>query len=441
MQTPTRFVIFFALILSISALTSAQNDGGEFVSGIARFGFTPGVPIVDAKALAVQQGPYMMPGEAFSFGDESRVFVITHYTPFEPQKFGGDISPASKAALTASLRKELIADFQKNNAVFKELAFTSGSLKGMEFQVTGTRRSIVRVFFIGNRFYILLATGKDVKEFAPLSTRLDTFRYLPREEFAPAMIREAMPAALPQTTPSGFLPTDALEMGLKGRVKSIIEDIETVTPKKRERNAEFYFSSNGFITRHSTYSGGLADVINNYGWVDGRRSVNVGPIKYFGEPFTFSASKMTVGFGAREGYNYLGRDLTGRIVDRRYTSRFEEKYDDSWRLVERKNISSQGDVNFVEKHIYDGLTRTVRVEDNSGGFLSSKKEILDASGNIVEEQTLDNRGKANSIIRFKYQFDANGNWVLKTVTVQWRGAGPKGFRPHSAYYRTITYHD
>jgi hypothetical protein len=441
MRTPTLIIILLASIVSISTTANGQEGSGEFVSGIGRFGFSPGVPIVDAKPLESVQGPFVMLGEAFSFADDSSVFVISHYTPFEPKKFGGNFSAASKTALTASVRKDLIADFQKNNATFTESTFVSGAVKGSEYHITGSRRSIVRIFFIGNRFYILLATSLNKQEFGRLSATLDTFRHLPKQEFAAAMIKEGMPAELPQTTPSGILPTDALEMGLKGRVKTIIEDMESGTPKKRERNAEFYFSKNGFMTRHITYANGLADVINNYGWVDGRRSVNVGPIKYFGEPFSFGTASMTVGLGAREGYNYLGRDLDGRIVDQRYTSRFEEKYDDSWRLTERKNVSSHGDLNFVERHTYNGLTRTVRVEDNSGGFISSKKEILDTAGNVIEENTLDDSGKANSTKGFKYQFDASGNWIVKAATVQSRVSGPKTVRHLATYYRTITYHD
>ena len=441
MRTPTLFVVFLISILLSPSPSNGQDGSSEFVSGIARFGFKAGVPIVDAKALTAQQGPYVMLGESFSFGDEASAFVISHYTPFEPNKFGGNFSAASKNSLTAMFRKNLVADFQKNNATFVESAFTSGVVKGTEYRITGSRRSILRMFFVGNRFYILLAAGLNKQEFSQLSAVLDTFRHLPKDEFAAAMIREAMPAELPQTTPSGFLPTDSLEMGLKGRIKSMIEDIESGTPKKRERNAEFYFGPTGFMTRHIIYAVGLADVINNYGWVDGRRSVNVGPIKYFGEPFSFTPSAMTVGIGAREGYNYLGRDLNGQIVDNRYTSRFEEKYDDSWRLIERRNISSNGDVNFVEKHIYKDRIRTVLVEDNAGGFISGKSEVLDAAGNVVEENTLDNNGKPISTKRFKYQFDSTGNWIVKTASVLWRGSGPKGFRHFGTYYRTITYYD
>jgi hypothetical protein len=440
MRTPTIVVLLLVLTL-LAPGTNGQGDSGEFVSGIARFGFTPGVPIADAKSLEARQGPFIMLGESFSFADQSTAFVITHYTPFEPKKFGGDFSAASKISLTAMFRKDFIADFQKSNATFIDSAFTSGAVKGTEFRITGARRSILRMFFVGNRFYILLATSLNKPEFGQLSTTLDTFRHLPKDEFAAAMIREAMPAQLPQTTPSGILPTDALEMGLKGRVKAIIEHIESGTPKKRERNAEFHFGLTGFLTRHITYAVGLADVISNYGWVDGRRSVNVAPIKYFGEPFSFARSAMTVGIGAREGYNYLGRDLNGQIVDNRYTSRFQEKYDDSWRLTERQNISSSGDINFVEKHVYRDRSRTVLVEDNAGGFISGKSEVLDAAGNVVEENTLDNTGKPTSTMRFEYQFDSKRNWIVKTATVRWKGSGPKGFRIYGTYYRTISYYD
>ena len=441
MRTPTLIVVFFASILLLPHLANGQEKVGEFVSGIGRFGFKPGLPIVDAKPIEAREGPYLMFGESFTFADDSSGFVVSHYTPFEPKKFGGNFSAASKTALLGLIRKGLIIDFKKNNETFKELAFASKSAKGTEFQVTGSRLSVLRVFFVGNRCYILIATSRNKADLVRLTAGLDTFRYLPKDEFAAAMIREAMPAELPQTTPSGILPTDALEMGLKGRVKTIVEDLESGTPRKRERNAEFYFGTTGFMTRHITYGGGLADVINNYGWVDGRRSVNVGPIKYFGEPFSFTPSAMTVGIGAREGYNYLGRDLNGQIVDNRYTSRFEEKYDESWRLTERRNVSSNGDVNFVEKHTYRDNVRSVRVEDDAGGFISSKNEMLDATGNVVEENTLDNTGKPISTKRFKYQFDSKGNWIVKTTTVLWKGSGPKGFRHFGTYYRTITYYD
>lgn len=441
MRTPTILLFLAVVLVNCWSASFGQPQTNEFVSGVARFAIRIDVPFIESESLYNQQGKYYLPGEKFAWADDKSVYLVTHYTPFSPSVTGRDLPLLAKAEILKGARGELLNDFAKNGATAKEIPFVVGTSKGLEFQVSGSRKSFVRLFFVGNRFYILLATSTDESNTDSLRKALDTIRFLARDEYVAAMLREHTPAELPQIIPTGIAPTDAMESGLKRRVNEIIEDVETGTPKARQRSSEAFYNDHGFLTKTISYSAGYPETITNFGWVDGRRSVNVAPISYRGEGIGFGTSKMTVGWGAPEGYNVIGRDQTGQIIDRRYTARFENDYDDEWRIKERRNVSSQGDVNFVEKYTYSVGSREVKIEDDSGGFISRKLEILDKDGNLVEERTLDNLGKANSTMKYEHEFDANGNWIVRRAMVLWKGAGRPGFRHHATYYRTIKYYE
>lgn len=147
-----------------------------------------------------------------------------------------------------------------------------------------------------------------------------------------------------------------------------------------------------------------------------------------------------VGHGAPEGENFIGRDPTGKIVDRRYTTRFEVTYDNEWRVSERRHLTSNGDVSLVEKYRYTAAGRDIETEDDRGGFISRRLEILDSNGAITEEFQLDNNGGRVGRKVLKYQFDAKGNWIVKKEFTQQIGRA-RAQKHTATYYRSIKYYD
>lgn len=436
--------IFPALLLlglSLATPMFAQLSGDEFVNGQSRFGIRPGVSVpVGHRQVVEDFGKLSAFGDIFAWSNEKRYVSAAHLVIFE--KLGGTWTPQLSATVklqTLNYYKKLYRDdFGKASATIQELPFSKGEGKGTEFLVTGENRSVVRLFFHGNRFYILVVKQRS-ENFDEQKRILDTFRMLEMDEYNSALIKDSEPAALEQNIPNGIRPTDTIEMRLKGNVKSISEDIETGPAAKRKRNLHSveHFSRLGHLTRRITYFEGYVDSISNFGWVDGVRAVNLAPITHRAERTIVTRRAAAVGFGAPEGYNKIMRTPDGKYVDFRYTAKFETKYDDQWQPVERREVANSGDVNHIEKIVTTKTGRDIWTEDNSGGFLGRRFEVIDKDGNISEVRTIDDRGGVQSTVKYKYEFDANGNWIVRRSVRVERGRSV----PSEVHYRKIEYYE
>lgn len=437
-----RYLRLIPLLLALTLLapgTPGQGGGDEFVSGQARFAIRPPVatrPVY--RGINDEFGGFSVFGDGYAWSDESRRVEVIHLIPW---KVRGTVSLSApdKSAVMLHYGKQFKDEFGKDGARVVERRSRAGDTTGTELEVSsGDTRMFVRQFFQADRFYILVAQKSGGDGIEDLKRVLDTFRRLDLDEYNAAMIRETEPAALPQTVPTGVHSTDAIERGLKGKVERILETIESGTSKKRVLASEELFSRLGYLTRRVTYNEGYVESIANYGWVDGVRAVNRTPVTHRGER-SIAMRGTFIGWGMPEGYNVITRTPTGQLVDLRFTSKFESSYDDDWRLVERREFSSSGNISLVESIGYSGTGRDIRTEDSSGGFITRRFEVLDKQGNVSEIRTLDDRGNALSTLRFRYRFDASGNWIFRTATATQRPGVPK---PNSAtVYRSIEYYD
>ena len=439
---PTRFCFLFLLAI-FPAFATGQNESAEFISGSARFALTVNgaAPVLSASHGRIED--YILPTETFTWRESELAVIVMHIAPYSvrPSSFFR-MPPASRSVLLAMVERQFAESAKKENKISQRAPFVRQNAKGVELLVSGKHRSVVRIFFINDRLYVLVAHKPDQEGFDSQEKILDTFRFLSENEYIETMLREHTPAELPQDVPTGILPTDAMEKNLKGGVMEIVEDAEhTGPPVKRSRNLIETFARNGFITKQVTFAGGLPDVVTTFGWVDGNRAANVGPISHFPERWRGpGAPRTVVGHGAPEGENFIGRDLAGNIVDRRYTTRFEVKYDDEWRVSERRHLTSSGDVSLTEKYRYTSAGRDIKTEDDRGGFISRHLEILDSNGAATEEFQLDNRGGRVGRKVFKYQFDAKGNWIVKKEFTQQIGRA-RALKHTATYYRSIKYYD
>jgi hypothetical protein len=429
-----------ALLLLTTSLFSQSIDD-EFVSGQARFAIRPSSSAqVAYRGVNEDVGTYSIFGDGFSWNDELRYVEVLHLIAW-PSKIPSrslSLSPSGKALILRHYINVFKADFAKHSATVVESPFVLNGSTGVELRVSGEHRSLVRQFFQNDRFYILIAQNKKAAGYDEQKRILDTFRRLSFDEYNAAMIRESEPAALPQNVPTGVRPTDAIERALKGGIKKIVEEMESGASKKREILAEEHFSRLGYLTRKVTYNEGYAESIANYGWVDGVRAVNLSPVTHRGEGLIVTRGTV-VGWGMPKGYNVVTRSPTGQIVDLRFTSKFESKYDDQWLLIERRETSNSGSINFVERTNYSASGRDVKTEDGSGGFITRRFEVLDKSGNITELRTLDDRGGVLSSQKFRYEFDPKGNWVVRRSTGTQRPGVPRiGSATH---YRKIEYYE
>lgn len=436
-----RLLTIPTLLLLLVISFPGQSTNNEFVSGRARFAITP-LSSTQPRFGSVNEefGVYAVFGDTFVWSNETRHVSVAHLVPW--QKKGSSpsltLSPSAKKLILSHYKDVFKADFAKQSVTVEENSFDFNGSKGVEFRVSGEHRSIVRQFFLGNRFYILVAQFRGASGVDGQKGILDTFRRLDGDEYNAAMIREAEPAALPQDVPTGVRPTDAIEMALKGDVKHVSESVEDGMSKRLVPISEQSLSRLGYLTRKVTYNEGFPESIANYGWVDGVRAINLAPITHLGEGKIVTRGTV-VGWAAPEGFNVITRTPTGQLVDLRFTAKFESKYDDQWLLTERREISNSGSVNSVEKISYMRTGRDIKTEDNSGGFISRRFEVLDKGGNIVEIRTLDDRGNVSGTTRFLYEFDSKGNWTVRR-SAGMRRPGVKG--PTSVtVFRKIEYYD
>lgn len=440
----THNLLYICVVLAfLLTSTEAQTAKPEFVSGVARFAIRINTSPSETKTSYVELPKYWLPGEHFLWISKSDYVSVSHYTPLALSttsgRFGG-LTSASKAEILSTFRDDFQKGFKKDDAVVLEVPFVIGTFKGIEFRVSGQSRSVIRLFFVKDRFYSLVAMGREAADFESQRKVLDSFRHLEKDEFINAILIDHMPPDLPQTIPNGIVPTDSIEIGLKGRVKKIVEEIESGKPLARHRSGEEHFNQLGFLTKKVTYSVGFPDTVSTYGWIDGNRATNLGPIKYrAGDGPASWQSRMTVGSAAPEGANVIGRAPDGQIFDHRYTTRFETIYDDQWRLKERRHLSTSGNANYVEKFNYTALGREILTVDDNGGFISGKFEVLDKEENVIEERSLNNLGKAIGTLVIKHEFDAKGNWIVKK-TFRKTGINGRTLVAADIFYRRIEYY-
>lgn len=280
----TNFCILFLLAI-FPAFTSAQNEPAEFVRSSARFALrvNGATPVLGASHGRIKD--YVLPTETYTWRDEDLTVVVIHIAPYSvgPSSFYR-MSPANRSELVAIIEGQFAESAKKENATSLRTPFNRIDAKGVELLVSGKNRSVVRIFFVGDRLYALVVHKSNGEGFDAQKKILDTFRFLSEDEYIETTLRENTPAELPQDVPTGILPTDAMEENLKGGVMEIVEEVEQPVPSKnRSRNLIETFSRNGYITKQITYAVGLPDVITTFGWVDGNRAANVGPISHFAE--------------------------------------------------------------------------------------------------------------------------------------------------------------
>lgn len=441
MTRNTIFTSTLLIVLSLGASVFAQSPDDEFVNGQGRFAIrTDSRAQVGYGQIVEDAGDLSAFGDLYAWNDDKRYVSVAHMTFWQTnvRTWTPELPAAAKMRAINHYKKLYRDEFTKFSATVVESPFSRGDAKGIEFRVNGELRSVVRIFFHGNRFYILVVKQK-TDGFTEQSKILDSFRMLNLDEYNTALIRDSEPAALEQNVPSGIRPTDAIEMGLKGSVKAIVEEIESGVAAKRKRHlhATENFSRLGHLTRRVTYFEGYVDSIGNFGWVDGIRAINLAPITHRGERTIMTRRAALVGFGAPEGHNKILRAPDGSYHDRRYTAMFETKYNDQWQPTERREVSNSGDVNHVEKITVTKTGRDIRTEDNSGGFLGRRFEVIGPEGNITELRTLDDRGGLQSSVKYKYEFDEKGNWIVRRSVKVERGRPV----PSEVHYRKIEYYE
>ncbi|MBK6723950.1 MAG: hypothetical protein IPG58_12030 [Acidobacteria bacterium] len=257
---------------------------------------------------------------------------------------------------------------------------------------------------------------------------MDSFRVLARRERMIAMVDEAMPPPLDQQLPNSITVSDASELGLIGGVRRTRETTQLSPKSEKLFSRELRFDQNGFILRDIQFNTGYPEVITSWGWLSGSRINMQSPMNFFDEDRPMGSRNVTTS----------GFSPTISTTRPRYGNRFEVGYDTSGRIHWRKCFTNSGSLVSIENFKYDRDWREIKSTDSSGGFLSAVRERFDRNHNLIEAQTLFDTGRIVSSTRFEYQFDAQGNWIVKKV---FRGTAKSPSKPTETYYREIEYFD
>ncbi len=219
-------------------------------------------------------------------------------------------------------------------------------------------------------------------------------------------IAEATPTALPQTTRTKAIQSDAIMLRLKGKVKSVtrwINDAET-GGSWQFRNLDEY-EENGQLIRSISFDHfGNPFMVRVYGYIDDKRVSSAGYITY---PYDPPAPPAPREKGAPDPRDY------------RYTNSYAYKYGHKDRLIEQVVRANNGKVIVQTKFVYEGdQVKRLRV-DYAGKDVIDGIDMYDPNGELIRT-ILPAMGRyAESSHEYKYDtFDANGNWVERTVTRQ-----------------------
>lgn len=239
------------------------------------------------------------------------------------------------------------------------------------------------------------------------------------------------PEILPQEPVIPKLQPDAVDSGLKGKVKKIVQEREDLSGKDRQGRrisyVEEYNEKGNFLRREYYDSDAKLSSIVSYGYIDGKRVSKSQDISQPNSPPLAIAIPGSAGSPAR---------------DARYDYSLEYKYADR-KLSEMQMVVSSGrkGVRYVYNHT-DGQTERLVYTDE--GKLNQRSVMtLDKDGNVIEETVfgLENfKLFGDKKYRYTYEFDNQGNWTKKTASLEKKIDGVTSFQPAYTQYRTITYH-
>jgi hypothetical protein len=334
--------------------------------------------------------------------------------------------------------------FDKTTERFTRLALASGGRIAVSKKITldnhpGIEQHadvfagsfIQRTYLVSRRIYetVAVLTDSQRDESTAVSV-LNTFKLLSDPEITEEALKTP-PGPLPQTPEAPRAGSDADEEELRGPVKSVRIEIQYLseTPFTEGRTRSWLTTYNEKRNKVRTESYDFKNnliLITVYGYVDGSR---VSASKYIQREYG-----PTVGSGAG------GYVPSNKKVDPRYQQRFEYKYDDKKRLIEKTDFSSNGDMMERSVYKYEGNQREELVYSRNGQLMWRNVYILDDKGNVIEVTDYGYDGSVSSKVSYAYEFDSNGNWTKRTMSRYETSEMLRQHNPPSVHVRTITYY-
>lgn len=374
MKTFIKMFLCLVIVFTSFASNKGQTSSAEFRSVAGRFGIQLPQQYTDYKPLAsLKVGEQKIDLSIYKWQTRTGQFAVGYgygYVDFEAQA------------------NSFLSDFRKMylgrlgaNALVKESARSIDNHPGLEL-ITEAQdiRTIIRVFFIKNRLYLLTLSldGEQRKSEETSEKIFSTFRLLSSAELSAERDRIAQsfePEALPQEPIVSKAKSDAEDRGLKGKVKQILTEDDFYYNENLFGNLELVsleeFNERGNIVKRIKYYSNLPEIITVFGYVNGERAARQ-VLKGYRSTFV------------------MGEDGKPKRLNTSETStqsyKIKYKYDSSGRLEEETVIYQIiGDKKERTTYKYkDGKLETSFFADNNS-LRTKVVAVLDEKNNVVEE--------------------------------------------------------
>ncbi len=127
-------------------------------------------------------------------------------------------------------------------------------------------------------------------------------------------------------------------------------------------------------------------------------------------------------------------------LDPRFTNRFKYDYDLIGRLAESSMYGNDGSLRVRYTYKYTDGQKEEVAYDGDGKVLSKYIYTVDDKGIETAREAYDIKdAKVTERASYKYEFDAQGNWIKRTTLIAVTKDGKTDMVERSVNYRTITY--
>lgn len=310
--------------------------------------------------------------------------------------------------------------------------------KGYEIRLTLPEAvCLIRIIWDKGRAYKVAAllAGSQQKFESDAKKVLDSLTIHPRvdtDKKIQKLIDENTPESLPQTPAAKRLTSDAQDEDLKGKVKTILQFEQFIQGKKagtpKRNDVDTFYNEEGNLVKRVIYddTSGLPSEVEVFGYIDNNRVSRELSVRSESSP-----PPMTVGVPSRS-----------KKRDSRFHSRYGYKYNAAGKIIEMTIYGNDGSV-WIRTVYKRSDNKVEEIRYDEAGKVNSRSIVtIDEKGNEIEHRS-DNVPLPGSgeILNYKYdEFDAQGNWVKRTVTFSRTIEGVSAVNWIQIETRMITYY-
>jgi len=441
------FIVFVAAAAFAQPPTGQPEDGDlddyfsladiapadRFVSWIGRFSVQFPAEAQSSFESIDPKSDEPNKGASYEFTFKEAHFNLT-YVDHTDQAFAA-LTP-EQIEHTFSITVEALV--KETGSIISDTKVLRGTAQGRLVKLRSAARQRVTMLGLisGNRLYIFVGatTGENVRIDALIDKAISSFKILTRAEVDRDInkkIASSTPKALPQTPVAQKGATDLQDQGLKGSVRSILEEEEDLSESrqddKRYRSDVKEFNRRGDLVKEITFEpGGYPMQVEVWGYIDRSR---------------VSRSEIVDG-AAVISINSTPMDGDAPKRDTRYDFKHIYKYAGG-RLIEHRYVDNNGQPGPYCTYALNGNDLIELCYDSENIQTSKGITKLDERNEVIEESAYDIGQPAKIESRYKYvydAFDAAGNWIVRKQIKIESQDGKDIERPAVIQYRTIIYY-